>query len=294
LFNKEPDMSRNPNDPPAQAKTDRDVPRDEMMAAIATSTLKSPLIMGADGREHILLPEGFKTADISDPHRFAARPAHGQITVDESGSLVAYTNRHQNKDTSAIFADYDAGTITARLDWHFHNDTGRFTFAGVDRHRVSLKLRDSEEWKRWHKMQGALHAQADFALFLEENAADIHHPEPSIFIELARDLEAASGMTFKQRNRLDNGDTEFSFSEESRITNKAVVPDSFTLMIPLYNGETAEEVQAKFRWKATPSGLQLGFIWHRAEYIRQARFGQIATNAAEETGLPVYFGRLAG
>jgi uncharacterized protein YfdQ (DUF2303 family) len=286
-------MSRNPSDPPAPAKTERDTARDDLNAAIDRDALKSPGVLGSDGREHLLIPAGFKIEDISDPHRFAARLAQGAITVDDRASLVAYANRHQDKETSAIFADYDAGTITARLDWHYHNEAGRFAFSGPDRHRVTLKLRDSEEWKRWHAWQGKMHAQADFARFLEENATDISDPEPTTFIELARDLEAASGMTFKARNRLDNGDMEFHFAEESRITNRAIVPDSFTLMIPLYNGEDAEAVQAKFRWKAQPHGLELGFVWHRAEYIRRARFQMIATDAAEETGLPVYFGRLA-
>lgn len=292
-------MSRNHSDPPAASgkpPADRDTARDDLLAAIDNSALKAPQILGRDGREHVLVPAGFQIHDITDPHRFAARPAHGAVLMDDRASLVAYVNRHQHKDTSAIFADYDAGTITARLDWHPHNGSqaSEFGASGTDRHRATLKLRDSEEWKRWHKMQGQMHAQADFALFLEENAADIHVPEPSIFIELARDLEAASGMTFKSRNRLDNGDMEFHFAEESRITNRAIVPDSFTLSIPLYQGEAAEAVQAKFRWKALPGGLTLGFVWHRAEYIRQARFAMIATTAAEETGLPVYMGRIAG
>jgi uncharacterized protein YfdQ (DUF2303 family) len=285
-------MAQPPTNPPAQAKTDRDTARDDLLAGIDAATLAKPVIIGSDGREHVLIPQGFKTEDITDPHRFAPLPAHGVITVDDRTSLVVYANRHQDKETSAIFADYDAGTITARLDWHYHNDAGRHPYASHDRHRVTLKLRESEEWKRWNKMQGLMHAQADFALFLEENAADILHPEPSIFIELARDLEAASGMTFKSRNRLDNGDMEFHFAEESRITNKAVVPDSFDLQIPLYQGEDSETLTAKFRWKATPGGLLLGFVWHRVEYMRQARFAQIAAAAAEDTSLPFYLGRL--
>ena len=37
-------------------------------------------------------------------------------------------------------------------------------------------------------------------------------------------------------------------------------------------------------------GLMMGFQWHRVEYQRRAHFAEIATKAAEETGLPVFAG----
>jgi len=53
-----------------------------------------------------------------------------------------------------------------------------------------------------------------------------------------------------------------------------------------------DALTAKFRWRPTGEGLLLGFVWHRVEYMRRARFTQIATAAAEDTGLPVIAGRV--
>lgn len=272
----------------------RDEARDALMAALDAARLADPLVTLPDGREHLLIPEGFKVQDVSDPYRHAVRPAAATVTVDDRASLVAYAKRHLSTYTSAIFADYDQGTITARMDWHPHNGTTEWPQAGVDRHRVTLKMRDSLEWQRWNGMQGKLVPQADFARFLEENAADICHPDSATFIEIARDLEAASGLNFKSSTRLQNGDREFHFAEESRITSRTVVPDEMHLSIPLYYGEEPEVLVTKFRWKAAADGLSLGFVWHRTQYIRQARFNLIAATVAEDTGLPCYTGRITG
>ncbi len=277
-----------------RAATPRDEARDRLMAAIDAAALANPMVRTEDGREHVLVPEGFTLKDVTDPHRHPVKPAAAQITVDDRASLVAYAKRHMIPNRSAIFADYDAGTITARLDWHPDNDATDFPKAGPDRHRVTLKMRDSLEWQRWSAMQGKMVPQATFARFLEENASDICFPDPATFIEIARDLEATSGMTFKAGTRLQNGDREFLFTEESRVVSKTVVPEEMHLMIPLYLGEEAEEVATKFRWKADPGGLLLGFVWHRTEYMRQARFNLIAATAAEETGLPFCIGRITG
>lgn len=255
------------------------------------ATLAKPTVSAADGREYALVPKDFELKDISDPHRVAPRPPEGVIKVDDRASLVSYAKRHQNP-TSMIFADYNAGTITATLDWHPHNqiksDYGK---AGPRRHHCILTLLPSEEFSRWDAMQGKLHRQADFALFLEENASDIWSPEPAIMLELARDLEGVTGQTFKSRTRLTDGSHGFRFETENKIVSEVQAPEEFRLSIPVYHGEEPEVLTAKFRWRPSAEGLFLGFVWHRVEYMRRARFNQIATQAAEDTGLPWIAGR---
>lgn len=291
-------MSKPVTHPGADA-SDRNIADDQLQAVLAAAALREPIQRGEDGREWLIVPPGFRAEDVTDPNRHPTKPAAAQITVDYRASLVAYTNRHQHKDCSTIFADYDTGTITARLDWHPHNNSlgpigDSFPAAGPDRHRVTLKLRPSKEWARWNGAAGKMHPQATFARFLEENATDILLPEPAIFIELARDMEAVADRSFTSRTRLSNGDSEFRFSEDSRVVGTVTVPESFTLRIPLYQGEAPEDLRALFRWKADKEGLTFGFVWHRAEYMRQARFQQIAAQAADETGLPYILGRVTG
>ena len=50
------------------------------------------------------------------------------------------------------------------------------------------KLRRAGEWKRWDKMEGDMHSQAEFAMFVEENVADVSDPEQGVLLEICRDL----------------------------------------------------------------------------------------------------------
>lgn len=267
-------------------------PQKALDAAIEAARIASPVISGPDGRTHVALPDRIRLHDISDPTRLPSRVKQA-ITVDDRASLSAYANRYKS-DCSIIIADFDALTISARLDWHEHNQRAEFPAPGHNTHAATLALRPSEEFSRWDEMEGKIHPQADFARFLEENSVDIGFPEAATMIEISRDFEATVGQVYKSAVRLDNGDRKLVFESDTKVQNGVIIPEKFTLSIPIYNGEEPEELTCLFRWRATGGGgVGLGFQWHRVEYQRRAHFAQIATTASEETGLPVFMGRQA-
>ena len=260
-------------------------------AVLAGARIANPLITGRDGAEHVFLPKDFKLAELPDASRRDPWPL-ARIEVDDRHSLIAYANRFSDTGRSVLLADFDAGRIEARLDWHPANDTGAFGAAGPDDHMVALVLRHSEEFARWNALANKLLPQAEFARFLEENAADILHPDATTMIEISRDFEATVGQTYKSAIRLDNGDRKINFTNETNVTNGIIIPQKFVLNIPIYNGEEPDELTALFRWRPDGGGsVNLGFQWHRVEYQRRAHFQQIAFAASEETGLPVFMGR---
>jgi hypothetical protein len=270
-------------------------PGEALETAIAGARIANPILTGRDGQLHALVPKGFDLKTMPDSG-FMSTMTKQRVTVDDRASLSAYANRFSGPN-SIIIADYDAGTISARLDWHPHNEMPEKGFSAPDAHSVTLKLRFSEEFARWDAMarkspQHPLHPQEDFARFLEENSADVAFPEAGVMIEISRDFEATVGQSYKSAVRLDNGDRRLRFESESKALNDVIIPQQFTLNIPIYNGEPPDVLTANFRWRAQPQGgVLLGFEWHRLEYLRRAHFIQIATSAAEETGLPVFIGR---
>ncbi|QFQ87338.1 DUF2303 family protein [Paracoccus kondratievae] len=267
-------------------------PSGALDAAIEAARIASPVISGPDGRTHVALPERIKLHDITDPYRLPSR-VRQNVTVDDRVSLSAYANRYKS-DRSIIIADFDALTISARLDWHEHNQGEQFPSPGHNAHAVTLALRPSEEFSRWDEMEGKIHPQAEFARFLEENSVDVETPEAATMIEISRDFEATVNQTYKSSVRLDNGDRKLLFENESKVQEGVIIPEKFTLLIPIYNGEEPEALTCLFRWRAMGGGaVGLGFQWHRVEYQRRAHFTQIATTASEETGLPVYMGRFS-
>jgi len=225
--------------------------------------------------------------DVSDPYRLPPYP-HAAVTLDEAESLIRYANRFSDP-RSILLADFDRLQIGARIDWHAANDAdGR---PGPRKHAATLQLRESEEFRRWAAMEGELHDQMAFAEFLDENACDIVDPDPATFLEIARDLEATQGVSFKAGTRLQTGERNLTYETETHVKGEMKVPTQFTLSIPLFQGEAPAEITASFRFRPRQDGLRLGFVWRRVEYRRQAEFAAIAHRVAEATGLPVMFGR---
>lgn len=285
-------MAPNPNQPQGTSILLEADPRSALDTAMEAARIASPVIDGPDGRTWAALPERIKLHDISDPYRLPSR-VRQTVTVDDRASLSAYANRYKS-DRSIIIADFDALTISARLDWHDHNQGEAFPEPGHNAHAVTLALRPSEEFSRWDEMEGKIHPQADFARFLEENSVDVGTPEAATMIEISRDFDATVGQVYKSSIRLDNGDRKLVFESDTKVQNGVIIPEKFTLSIPIYNGEEPDELTCLFRWRALGGGaVGLGFQWHRVEYQRRAHFTQIATTASEETGLPVFMGRFS-
>lgn len=270
-------------------------PGETFETVLAAASLTRPLVEGKDGALHVLMPKGFALQALPDATTKSPWPK-ARLTVDDRQSLIDYANRYSLAGHSVLIADFDAGAITARLDWHPDNDAENTDFgtAGADAHSVTLLLRLSEEFARWNAIEGTMLPQEDFALFLEENAVDISEPAATTMIEISRDFQATVGQTYDSAIRLDNGDRRLSFKNETNVTSGIIIPQKFVLNIPIYNGEEPDELTALFRWRPNGKGsVNLGFAWHRVEYQRRAHFQQIAFAAAEQTGLPVFMGRKA-
>lgn len=264
-------------------------PRAVLDAAVAAACLSSPGLETDDGRQFVLVPDSYGLKDISDPLRLPARPRH-VVTLDDRASMAAYVNRFQRSET-VLIADFASLTISAVIDFHLDNEDSLEGAAGACDFRADFKLLPSEEFLRWNAIQDKMLPQAEFAEFMDENAVDILDPDPATMVEISRELEATIGAVFKSAVSPESGDRKFTYETETKTKGDIIVPKRFSLSIPLYNGEGPETLEARFRFRATPEGLLLGFVWHRVEYQRRAFFNAIAHQIAEDTGRPVFAGR---
>lgn len=264
-------------------------------ATLEAARLAEPVIDGPNGRRHAIVPQGYQLHDITDPRQLPPS-IEQRVQVDDADSLIVYTNRFSDS-RSIIVADLDSLQIHAELDWHTSNQTAArpvetpWLAPQPAKHVATLKMRESEEFARWSKIEDTLLDQMAFAEFLDENSSDIVDPDPAVMIEIARDLEATQGVAFKAGNRLQTGERSFRYETETHVKGDLVVPQRFRLAIPLFFGEEPTEIEASFRFRPNPDGLKLGFVWRRVEYVRQAQFRAIAFRVAEATGRPVIQGR---
>lgn len=261
------------------------------IAALALTGARRPELLGEDGRVFVTVPEGFSLQEVTSPYGLPLEPAPyiaQSVELYDKDSLVAYVKRHITP-TTAIFADPFKDTFHAAIDWHAAEE------AGFNAHKAVLKLQRSEEWTRWSKISGTLMPQADFARFLEENAADVAEPDGADLLEIARDLSAKRKVNWKAGVRLQNGDQAFEYSEETEATAKSArgevaVPNKFILRIPVYLGEPTVEIGAFLRYRADGGGLMLGVELHRPVFVQQAAFKQIGLDVAERTECAVLTG----
>lgn len=262
----------------------------EAIADLATRAAGAVVITTKDGRELLILPEGFTSHDVSDPRGITpgvpSRIRQG-VTLQTTDSLVDYVNRYRGDDT-VLFADIASNSIAAIIDYH-----GKAA-ANVD-HRAVMALPFSEEWKTWTGINGRMMSQLEFARFLEENSADIAAPSGADLLEACRDLQAVRKVNFTKAVRTATDNENFEWVDETTATSKkgdVEIPSKFRLNLPVYFDGERTNLDAFLRWRLDDGNLTLGIALHRAEHVRQAVFRQIVVNASEATGCQAVFGKL--
>jgi uncharacterized protein YfdQ (DUF2303 family) len=261
------------------------------IAELAVRAAGAPQVVSTPGgREFLLRPHGYTHEDVTPRNKLDVlmpKLIEQGVTLQNAEALIAYLERYKG-ETSMMFADVEKNRIVGAIDYHAPDK------AALIKHRAVLDLPYSEEWKTWSAIDGTLKPQLEFARFIEENAPDIKAPDAGTLLDAVRDLQAKRSVNFIKavRTASDNENFEYNDTTEARTKGDIELPTKFVLGIPVYFGDPATEVQAFLRWRLDEGNLKLGIKLHRAEFIRQAAFNLIVTNAAERTGLLAVFGRL--
>lgn len=261
------------------------------IADLAVRALGAPSVIKTDdGKTFLIHPEGFDCRDVTPTNALEVLPPkiiEQAVTLQNADALVAYVERFKGVGT-LMFADIDASRIVAAIDYHGTDKPS------LVRHKGTLALPFSEEWKIWREIDGKLQQQLEFARFLEENNPDIKAPAAADLLEAVRDLQARRQVNFIKavRTSSDNENFEFTDETEARTRDGIELPTQFVLSLPVYFGEPPTELRAFLRWKLDDGKLMLGIKLHRAEHVRQASFKAIVTAVVERTGVDVIYGKI--
>ncbi|MFC0243653.1 DUF2303 family protein [Rhodopseudomonas telluris] len=248
------------------------------------------IIKTDDGQVFLLHPAGYDYVEVTPDNSVPVlqpKIIDQAVTLQNVDALVAYVERFKG-EASLMFADIEASRIVAAIDYHGKDEPS------LVKHRGTLALPFSEEWKIWRELDGKLQQQLDFARFIEENNPDISAPPAADLLEAVRDLQARRQVNFIKavRTSSDNENFEFSDETEARTRGGLELPTQFVLHLPVYFGEPPTEIRAFLRWRLDEGKLWLGIKLHRAEHVRQAAFRQIVTSVVERTGVDVIFGKI--
>jgi uncharacterized protein YfdQ (DUF2303 family) len=224
-------------------------------------------------------------------------PARTKTTrrVHTLEALLAYMARHAGAETQVwANADVQAGTLAVEAVIDDHAPT----LPSWCEHRVHFAPEPSVEWQRWKKASGQEMTQLQFALFIEENLADIHPadgmPTGGDMLKMALQFEAVQDMRLKSHVRLQNGGVKMEFiaDDDAATAQRMEVFNAFTVALPVFRAGAVFSITAKFRYRNHASGPKFWFELQRADKVAEQAVNDLLGNlrAGIDAATPVFLG----
>jgi uncharacterized protein YfdQ (DUF2303 family) len=240
-----------------------------------------------------------------EPYRTAPKLRKGTATVTTLESFCALANRHKDEH-SVIFAKtaWPSPSLTAVMDYHQTDGAPRF-----GTHRIHYAFPLTDEFKVWMEFNGKLIEQREFALFLEEHAAELSSPfdaergdyerlfkerfaDPIELINLSRNLEIYVGSKIKRAERLQTGERTIQFeTQHTNASGEPVdIPGIFMISVAAFMDGSPIRIPARLRYRTTGSEIKWGYQLYRPEHWLRVQVQEDLAEAAKATGLPTYEG----
>lgn len=256
------------------------------MAGAATA------IQEINGTTHLVVPEGYKHIDLTAALEKAGdEPLRksGTVHLSDLASFNVYVADQGKTDDTYIYADPDNRTLTAVLNEH----TKTLSNAGWRDHRAVFKAELSREFTTWMQFNKKPMEQEDFAIFLEDNIADVVEPSGEALLQIALTLQAKTEVNFSSHKRLDNGQIQFAYSEtvDARAgTGMIEIPREFTIGLRLFKNGDGYKVRARLKYRLGGGKLKFWYELDRAENAIEDAF-QAYVDHARENGFTVLLGK---
>jgi uncharacterized protein YfdQ (DUF2303 family) len=230
-----------------------------------------------------------KVVDLTgDQYRDAPKRKKGHVVVRDVASFLSYLGKHGD-ESSEIYADRQQLSVTAVLDAH-GQDAPNW---GV--HRLTLKLKHSDEFEAWRQSSGRMMGQAAFAEFMEEHRSAVREPTGADMLELVQSFHATTKVTFKSGTVLHSGQRQLQYVEETAASagskGQLVIPQTFTLGLAVFDGATeADAVTARLRYRIEDGRLQLGFILDRLVDVVTGAYKAVVDSVDAGAEQPILYG----
>jgi len=259
---------------------------------IGALSLAASAIQQIEGTTHLVIPEDFKhidlTAALEKAGQYPKRKT-GTVQLGDLSSFNVYVADQGTAYDTYIYADPDARTLTAVLNEHDKDDN----HAGWRDHRAVYKAELSREFTTWMQFNKKPMEQEDFAIFLEDNIADVVEPSGEALLQIALTLQAKTEVNFSSHKRLDNGQIQFAYSEtvDARAgTGMFEIPREFTIGLRLFKNGDGYKVRARLKYRLGGGKLKFWYELDRAENAIEDAFQEYVNNA-RENGFTVLIGK---
>lgn len=270
---------------------------DAIAEHIATPSVEE---LSAD-RTVFLLPPGWtnveKTVDLSKEQQHPRRKV-GNVILHDAESFIAFVGREGAQEGEGtritsiyVDADYIKGGVTFRAILNENAALPQWRD-----YRALYKPAPSVEWNIWTECDRKPMSQADFAIFVEDNAKDIavdSIPTSSQMLQMALTFEATTEARIKSAIRLQSGTTaiEYTDAEDDATLKRMEAFTRFQIGIaPFFNGQ-AFRIDARLKYRQNSAKLTFWYELIRPDLqVQEATRGLIAKIKAELPGVPVLMG----
>jgi uncharacterized protein YfdQ (DUF2303 family) len=262
------------------------------LAHIGALSLAACASQEVGGTTHLVVPERCQHIDLTgaiEKAGAAPRRKAGTVQLADLPSFNVYVADQGLTDNVYIYADPDARTLTAVLNDHVKVDAT----AGWRDHRAVFKAELSREFSTWLSHNKKPMEQEEFAIFLEDNIADVVEPSGETLLQVALTLQAKTEVNFSSHKRLDNGQIQFAYSEtvDARAgTGLIEIPREFTIGLRLFKNGDGYKVRARLKYRLGGGKLKFWYELDRAENAIEDAF-QAYVNHARENGFTVLIGK---
>lgn len=268
-----------------------------LAAALSADLAEAEATIAAEGEGFAVQRDG-TVLDWTDRLSRPVRP-RGTSTLVDPESFGAYVTRLAVYETT-VWADRASARFEAVFNDHPQAEAGysaEDADAGWRDHTASLVLSVSEDWQAWVGRDGSMMPQSGFGEFIENQAHTIVEPDSATMLEVATTLTMKRSLDFASRTRLENGDFDFKFVEEStmragRGASSVEIPSVFVFETPIWDGTAPVQVTARLRVRASGDGVTMGYKLLRVADAQREAFDGVVELVGRHlpAGMPIFLG----
>jgi uncharacterized protein YfdQ (DUF2303 family) len=264
----------------------------ELGRALAQAEVPEPYELSPETSLVVRVARDTERTDTLDLERYLARPRRrrGFTDLHEPHDFVTYVTMQEGAETT-VWADESERTITAV----FNDNTA--TEAGWRDHTATLRIDRDRDWVTWLDRDGMLADQEWFAELLETQAGNVIEPDAATMLEIANNFQATRTSTFGQKVKVESGDVQLSWTDETTATagsGHIDIPRKFTLSLSPLVGADPQPVEAHLRYRVREGRLGIGYKLLRPEQVERRAFVDVMVLVGNGIEAPVLRGSVPG
>lgn len=241
----------------------------------------------------LILPPDYGHIDVTKAIEAAMPEPHrkrGTVVMSDLNSFMQFVVDQAVPDNCYIYADPDTRTMVAVLNDHGQGHDGMPAWRDF---RANYTAELSREFTGWYKNDRKPMDQEDFAVFLEDNFADISDPTGETMLQVALTLQAKTEVSFSSHKRLDNGQVQLCYTENIDARAGAgdiMIPREFSIGLRLFKNGEGYKIRARLKYRLGAGKVKFWYELDRVENAIEDAF-KAYVDQARTSGFTVLIGK---